>query len=57
MEHVHLYEITFWIVTWARAPFEVKTSAKDVQEHDLTDGSEPRAVGGHLEEVICRRSF
>ena len=35
-----------------RAPFEVKTSAKDAQEHDLSDGRGPGTVGGHLNVVM-----
>ena len=30
-----------------RAPFEVKNSAKDTQEHDLATGRGPGAVGAH----------
>ena len=30
-----------------KAPFGVKTSAKDAQEHDLAVRSGPGAVGGH----------
>ena len=30
-----------------RAPFEVKTNAKDAQEHDLATGRGPGAVGAH----------
>ena len=35
-----------------RAPFEVKTSAKDAQEHDLSDGRGPGTVGSHLNVVM-----
>ena len=35
-----------------RAPFEVKTNAKDAQEHDLSDERGSGAVGGHLNVVM-----
>ena len=34
------------------APFEVKPSAKDAQDHDVSASSGPGAIGGHLEVVI-----
>ena len=31
----------------SKPPVEMRTSAKDAQEHDLSVGSGPGAVGGH----------
>ena len=36
----------------AKGPFELRTNAKEAQDHDLSDGSGPGAVGGHLNVVI-----
>ena len=35
----------------AKGPFELRTRAKEAQDHDLSDGSGPGAVGCHLNVV------
>ena len=36
----------------AKGLFELRTSAKEAQDHDLSDGSGPGAVGSHLNVVM-----
>ena len=45
-QHVLAYNSGSW------APFDIKTSAKDAQEHDLSDDRGPGTVGGHLNVVM-----
>ena len=36
----------------AKGPFELRTIAKEAQEHDLSDERGPGTVGGHLNVVM-----